>query len=87
MPFNLRYRVERNGGSEDPAAVRRGVAVVHRLGQFDFGDARDTLKKIVPQGQVGGCSGGGLAQLIRADVDSRDAADAPECIITDPGYL
>ena len=85
MPFNLRYRVERNG-SEDRAALRRAVAVVHPLGQFDFGDSRDTLKKIVPQGKITGCSVG-LAQLIRADIDSRDAFDYHECIITDPGYL
>ena len=78
-------RVERNG-SEDPAALRRAVAVIHRLGQFDFGDSRGISKKLVPQGKVGGCSVG-LGQLIRADIHRRDALDAMECIITDPGYL
>ena len=85
MPFNLRHRVERNA-PEDRGALRRGVAVVHRLGQFDFGDARDALEKVVPQGKVGRCSRG-LGQSIRADVHGRDASDVHECLPPDLRYL
>ena len=85
VPFNLRHPGERNG-SEDRAALRRGVAVVYPRGQFDFGDAGDISKKVILQGKVGRCSRG-LGQSIRADVHGRDADSLRECQGSDLRYL
>ena len=63
--------------AENGLELGLGVAVVHRLGQFDFGDARDALEKVDPQGKVGGRAVG-LAQSIRADVQGRDSCNLSE---------
>ena len=73
--------------AENSLELGLAVAVVHRLGQFDFGDAGDVLKETRLQGEVRRGRAVGLGQSIRADIDGGDAVGLPECPITDLGYL
>ena len=63
-----------NGAAENGLELGLGIAVVHRLEQFDFGDPGDVLKEIRLQGEVRRGRAVGLGQPPGADIDSGDAA-------------